>query len=318
MKKFLLFSSVLMVSLFGTHAFGQLPNMQVVSHAGSIAVHSEVSYDGYAGYNVVTPNKDQNLDQDDDNIIDVTYDTTNGVQHERRIMTNSHTKSTLNFTQDATASYYTQDEGHSISFTNYSKIDVEPSSYLNGQPVTHGGTGESNCAGWHGRIVRPGNIETWSTQDVGANIKMTSTGRVCSYSSTIVRMDETQLFIKAMWGDNYIYARFDEEEDAWEVTYSCKWTPNGSVEADVIWTLSRDLDIDVNVYQTVTSSSYIYSGIDLSTNEEYTSNELDSYGGNHFIYQQANSHTGSGGGAGTTTTEASGEVGVTILANLKQ
>lgn len=318
MNKFLLFSSVLMASLFGTGAYSQ--NLRMVSQGGQLAAEADAKVREntatFEGHEVGS------------NFHDLTIGAWNGVpettkrasDHEETTQTGqwfwSKSTSEIKFKQwNFSRTVHNPDDGHSLEFSHFQKIKLPASTAS--PSVNYSGEGWAASGGHHYRTLTPSNPDTWTTQEVAANFKLTGDGRVLTADTTLVRGDYTSAFLKATWGDNYIIARFDEEEDAWEITYYCKFIPNGSVFSDTTWTSSHVLDTDVTVYQTVTSSSYVVSHVEVSDAPTLLSYQLAAGGNQNIVDQTAASHLGSGGGAGATQVTSTGKVEIILSANIK-
>lgn len=312
MKK-VLFSIAVLAAMLSSKVYGQLPNMTLVHHNGEVRADAEAhSISNSSNHDDLTNDYGYEYEYDFISTLDDDIQTSMLAKFKAEVdgLVKSTSIAEINFSQDATErGAFTQDEGHTINVSHSQYISIPQ---IINPYTSHSGSGTAATCGWHGRIIKAPDTG-WTNQDVGANFRMTGTGRTCTASTTLTRMDETSVFMKATWGANYIIARFDQELEMWEITYSCKFIPNGSTTSGVFFTSDEVLDIDVNVYEYCTASSYTMSMVEAGDDPESSS----AYDQQNQIYQQANGHTGSGGGAGTTTVTSSGMVKVTIAANLK-
>jgi len=319
MKKF--FCTVValaLASLFGAGAYSQ--NLRMVSQGGQLAAEADAKIREnttiYEGHEIGS------------NFHDLSIGVWNGApettkrasDHEETIQTGqflwSRSTSEINFKQwNFSRTVHNPDDGHSLEFSHFQKIKL-PASTVS-PAVNYSGEGWAVSGGHHYRTLTPSNPDTWTTQEVAANFKLTGNGRVLTADTTLARGDYTSAYLKATWGQNYIIARFDQEQNAWEITYYCKFIPNGSVYSDTTWTSSYVLDTNVTVYQTVTPSSYVVSHVEVSDAPTLLSYQLEAGGNQNIVDQTAASHLGSGGGAGATQVESTGKVEIILSANIK-
>lgn len=175
--------------------------------------------------------------------------------------------------------------------------------------------GFAYSGGRYGFVVTPNNTSTWQTQNVACRFQLSGYGVATEPYTTVSNYRDRSQYIKVKWGNSYIYATFDGDEEVWTYTMYYKNSQNQWV-IDTDTTEGIFLDIDVTSYQEMTSSSFLEAEIQVSTTPTTVGNSLSTSCTN-YIKQSVNNYQGTGSGAGSLSAYSTAGVTLTLQAKLK-